>query len=206
MLRLVTALEAANARPPATQTVPEPVFRRPTLPDSSSCGGRSTCCGSGAGREYSLGLPKPSQKRRDVQYLGPSSIFSLSIEAGSLAEETLRQNSMSPRRGTGNSGGGGAGPGAASTDARLGPLEGTLEPSEQVDTIGALKKLSSISSNVACWFPYYGHKELRIGAVGASMKIPERGEAEELARGIIVPSPPTLLVLSQRVFGISWLM
>lgn len=105
-------------------------------------------------------------------------MLSISIEAGSLAEETLRQKSPRPsaERGIG-------GPGAASADIRLEALEETLGRHEQVETIGALRKLSSISSGVASWFPYYGHQELRLGAGGASMEVPEREEAEALANG-----------------------
>lgn len=108
-------------------------------------------------------------------------MLSLSIEAGSLAEETLRQKSASPGRCVGNAG---SILGAGYADARLGALGESLGPSEQVETIGALKKLSSISSNVASWFPYYGHKELRLGAGDANMEIPDRQEAKELVGGI----------------------
>lgn len=108
-------------------------------------------------------------------------MLSLSIEAGSLAEETLRQKSASPGRRVGSAG---SRLGIGCTDIRLGTLGESLGPSEQVETVCALKKLSSISLNVASWFPYYGHKELRIGAGGANMKIPDKKEAMELAKGI----------------------
>lgn len=104
-------------------------------------------------------------------------MLSLSIEAGSLAEETMRQKSASPGRRACN---GGIKSRAGYPDIRLEVLE---EPKEQVETIGALRKLSSISSNVATWFPYYGHRELRLGAGDAKMKIPDREQAEALASG-----------------------
>lgn len=109
-------------------------------------------------------------------------MLSLSIEAGSLAEETMRQKSVSPGRRAGN---GYIKPRVGCPDVRLEALE---EPKEQVETIGALRKLSSISSGVATWFPYYGHKELRLGAGDAKMKIPDREQAEALARGTKNPS------------------
>lgn len=123
---------------------------------------------------------KPGWKppRREVQYLGASSLMSLSSEAGSLAEERLRRDSpmeAGVRR---------AGPRSGS--AGLGSVEELLLPSkpEPVEDVGgALENLSSISTNVASWFPHYGHVELRMGAGGASMKVPPREVAEDLMDG-----------------------
>lgn len=202
LLRLVTALEAANSRPPlgsplgppppppppaasplAQSCISESMFRPPTLPRPSlheDCINFSL--GPKKGKEYAFRAPKLPRQQCDVQYLGPSSMLSLSIEAGSLAEETLRQKSASPGRCARS-------PGSRSSSRYAGVRSGTpgesLAPNEQVETIGALKKLSSLSSNVASWFPYYGHKELRLGAGGANMKIPDREEAEALANGTI---------------------
>jgi hypothetical protein len=81
----------------------------------------------------------------EKQYLGASSIASLSEEAGSLAEERLN------RRG-----------GAGGEDAR---------------------ELGPVSMDVAGWFPYYGHAELRARACAAKMDVPERGVAGELVDG-----------------------
>lgn len=184
MLRLATAIETSNVRAPAVQTPSAAMFRpRFSRSASASCGEETTALPGSVRSEYSLRTPKPPKLPRDTQYLGSSSMLSLSIEAGSLAEETLRQKSASPARSSSNRGSGVRRTGSG--DVRLESLEETLEQNEQVqvETIGALRKLSSISSNVASWFPYYGHTELRIGAGGASMKIPEREEAEELADG-----------------------
>lgn len=203
LLRLVTALEAANSRSPpppppspaaapaaaaacspAGGCLPESMFRPPTLLGPSECSSPSIhfSVGPQVGKEYALRGAKLPRKRRDVQYLGPSSMLSLSIEAGSLAEETLRQKSASPGSRAGSTGSRSE---SRYAGARMEALGESLGPSEQVETIGALKKLSSLSSNVASWFPYYGHKELRLGAGGANMKIPDREEAEALAKGII---------------------
>ncbi|RPB08074.1 hypothetical protein P167DRAFT_539588 [Morchella conica CCBAS932] len=175
MSRLLTAFETAQSlRTPAPTP---PVFRPTPLPGLDACSPKDPVRIRPG--EYSLRLPKPADPRRDMQYLGPSSMLGISIEAGSLAEETLRQKSPAAAGG-GGGGGGGSGEGGQA-DASGEEIAGGAKSSEQVETIGALKKLSSISSNVASWFPYYGHAELRLGAGGASMAIPEREEAEALA-------------------------
>lgn len=174
MSRLLTAFETAQSvRTPA----PTPLVFRPTPLPGLGANPPKDPVRFRPG-EYSLRLSKSTDPRRDVQYLGPSSMLGISIEAGSLAEETLRQKS--PAAGGGGGGGGGEG---GQADARE-EMAGDTKSHEQVETIGALKKLSSISSNVASWFPYYGHAELRLGAGGASMAIPEREEAEALANGM----------------------
>lgn len=176
MSRLLTAFETAQSiRTPAPTP---PVFRPTPLPGLGASSPKDPV--QIRPGEYSLRLPKPADPRRDMQYLGPSSMLGISIEAGSLAEETLRQKSPAAAGG-GGSGGSGEG---GQADAMEEEMAGGAKSSEQVETIGALKKLSSISSNVANWFPYYGHAELRLGAGGASMAIPEREEAEALANGM----------------------
>ncbi|RPA96270.1 hypothetical protein L873DRAFT_1811696 [Choiromyces venosus 120613-1] len=182
MARLVAALESSNLT-----STPPPAFNTKTVISSN----RSQL-------QYGPGTPQTPQSnsggppattykipvRREIQYLGPSSLMTLSSEAGSLAEEQLRFSSPHPsseassgvhhRRGTSAST-------RMSVDGNIGAsVESMLSQPEQAETVGALRKLSTISTNVATWFPYYGHKELRMGAGGANMGIPPREIAEDL--------------------------
>jgi hypothetical protein len=111
--------------------------------------------------------------------------MSLSSEAGSLAEQTLRFNSPKPGNSNGSHGGRSGDIGKDTTPmARVASeMENMLSQPEQAEAVGALRKLSTMSAGVAAWFPRYGHRELRAGAGGASMDVPPRELAENLANG-----------------------
>lgn len=184
MTRLVAALESSNLA-----STPPPAFNSRTI---ISSGRTQLQCGPPQTPQPNNGCPlAPTYKipvRREEQYLGPSSLMTLSSEAGSLAEEQLRLSSPHP----GSEVGGGlhrqrgpSDPSRVSADGNIGAsLESMLSRPEQAETVGALRKLSTISTNVATWFPYYGHRELRMGAGGANMGIPRREVAEDLVAGI----------------------
>ncbi|CAZ81579.1 unnamed protein product [Tuber melanosporum] len=183
MARLVAALESTNLA-----STPPPAFNSKTIVSSSRT---QSQCGPGTPQtpqSNSGSLLATTYKipvRREMQYLGPSSLMTLSSEAGSLAEEQLRLSSpphpsseagsgVCHRRGTSDST-------RVSVDGDIGAsVESMLSRPEQAETVGALRKLSNISTNVATWFPYYGHRELRAGAGGANMGIPPRKIAEDL--------------------------
>ncbi|PWW77842.1 hypothetical protein C7212DRAFT_82371, partial [Tuber magnatum] len=183
MARLVAALESSNLA-----STPLPAFPTKTIISST----QSQCSpGTPQSPQSNNGCLLPATYkipvRREVQYLGPSSLMTLSSEAGSLAEEQLRLSSPHPgseassgvqhQRGTSDST-------RMSVDGSIGAaVEGMLSRPEQVETVGALRKLSSISTNVATWLPDYGHRELGVGAGGtggANMGIPSRAVAEDL--------------------------
>ncbi|CUS14998.1 unnamed protein product [Tuber aestivum] len=186
MARLVAALESSNLA-----SAPPPAFTTKTIISSHLSQSQSGPGTPQTPQSNSGGLLATTYKipvRREVQYLGPSSLMTLSSEAGSLAEEQLRLSSPHPdgeassgvhhQRGTRDSA-------SMCTAGNIGAsVESMLSRPEQAETVGALRKLSSISTNVASWFPYYGHRELRAGAGGANMGIPPRDVAEDLVAGI----------------------
>jgi len=182
MARLVSALESSNLA-----STPPPAFNSRTIISSSRT---QSQCSPGAPHTPQLnsGLSTTYKipVRREVQYLGPSSLMTLSSEAGSLAEEQLRLSSSSSEAGGGSHRRRGVSdPMRVSVDGNIGAsVESMLSRPEQAETVGALRKLSTISTNVATWFPYYGHRELRMGAGGANMAIPRREVAEDLVAGI----------------------
>lgn len=145
MARLVTALESAQLR--STPTSPAPPPARP---------------------QNRLRAPPESEsknllvanKQGDLQFLGPSSLLSITSEAETLLEERLKASEAA---------GGGSAAGRA----------------EQSEAIGALRKLSNISSKSANFFLHYGHKELRTGAENAGMGMPPREEADVLVNGSV---------------------
>jgi hypothetical protein len=66
-------------------------------------------------------------------------------------------------------------------------LKGNSGRPEQVQTIGALRKLSNIPLKVANFFPHCGHKELKNGMEAAGgARLPPREEADELVDGICI--------------------
>jgi hypothetical protein len=103
-----------------------------------------------------------ADKQGDLQYLGPSSLLSFTSEAETLVEERLKASA------------------GASNDSGA--------RAEQNETIGALRKLSIISSKSVNFFPHYGHKELRTGAEGAVMGMPPKEEADMLVNGLLHPA------------------
>lgn len=96
-------------------------------------------------------------QKGNTQYMGPSSLLSITSEAENLISEKVRA-SLAPSNG--------------GKEARL----------EHMETIGALRKLSLVSSNVGHRFPNYGHQEMRSGAEshGATMEVPSQAEANVL--------------------------
>lgn len=96
-------------------------------------------------------------QKGNTQYMGPSSLLSISSEAESLISERVR--------------------------ASLGPSAdgGKEERLEHMETIGALRKLSLVSSNVGYRFPNYGHQDMRSGADShGTMEVPSQAEANLL--------------------------
>ncbi|KAF8251343.1 hypothetical protein K440DRAFT_614442 [Wilcoxina mikolae CBS 423.85] len=138
MARLVTALESAQLRStPAPTPTPAARSRNRTR----------------APQETEAKNLLVANKQGDLQFLGPSSLLSITSEAETLLEERLKASEA-----TGSAAG----------------------RAEQSEAIGALRKLSNISSKSANFFLHYGHKELRTGAENAGMGMPPREEADLL--------------------------
>ncbi|TGZ79973.1 hypothetical protein EX30DRAFT_66309 [Ascodesmis nigricans] len=90
-------------------------------------------------------------QKGNTQYMGPSSLLTITSEAGKIFSERMRAGGLAP-----------------SADGGTGELE----------TIGALNKLSLVSSNVGHRFPYYGHQDMRNGAENhGTMEVPSKEEA-----------------------------
>ena len=183
MARLVSALESSNLT-----STPPPAFNSRTIISSSHT---QSQCSPGTPQTPQLNNGGPLATtykipvRREVQYLGPSSLMMLSSEAGSLAEEQLRLSSPGSEVGGSHRRRGASDPMRVSADGNIGAsVESMLSQPAQAETVGALRGLSAISTNVAAWFPHYGHRELRMGAGSANMGIPRREIAEDLIAGI----------------------
>lgn len=139
-------------------------LRSPPASTSTSPSSTSAVAARARARTRSVEMPSARSKNQlvankqgDIQYLGPSSLLSFTSEAETLVEERLR--------------------------ASGGESNGTGSRSEQSETIGALRRLSVISSKSVNFFPHYGHMELRTGAEGAVMGMPPREETDMLVDG-----------------------
>ncbi|CCX32977.1 Similar to Uncharacterized transcriptional regulatory protein C11D3.07c; acc. no. Q10086 [Pyronema omphalodes CBS 100304] len=162
MSRLVAALEASSYQR-SNPTSPGSVSASSAAPGGARSSRVSrpsrTRTPEGAGGSSSQESKNllVADKQGDLQYLGPSSLLSITSEAETLLEERLKASPAAQGR------------------------------SEQNDAIGVLRKLSSISSKSANFFPHYGHKELRTGAEkGSGPQAPPREEAEVLVNQFFV--------------------
>lgn len=165
MNRLVSAMETtmqAKASPcPATpMTLPSGVCRRCSDDMRLSSESQPSPVVHTPERPKSAKQKAWLKSQRTNQYLGSSSLLSITTEAGSLVEESLRSN----------------------TGLRVGDGKPW---SEEQEAISALQNLSSISTEAARRYPYYGKEELRAGSDRATLEVPLQEEAEELVNGLL---------------------
>ncbi|KAL7270001.1 hypothetical protein RUND412_007302 [Rhizina undulata] len=183
MSRIATLLESSTQ-----QKNPAPVtISRTPAPSPSSSSIQTNLPNFLATRTRSHSFSPPSSNstpmlvadcRGDLQYLGPSSLLSITNEAGVLAEERLRLNTaLTSKGGASARGDQSRNPGEKAGLAGLNPKLGRME---EMETIGALKGLKSMGSKVVNIFPHYGAQELRMGSGGASMGMPPKDVAEIL--------------------------
>lgn len=142
----------SDGRSPSTISISRSPGESGFTPGRFSTGETATDSPSGA-------VVHVSNQRGDMQYLGLSSLISISSEAESLIADRLRGSAgASPQVGGG---------------VRV----------DDAETAGALRKLNLVRSKLGNLFPQYGHQKLRSAAMdAATMDIPSRSEADRLVK------------------------